>query len=310
MRDLKLMALESLGFEACVADVSRLRSGLHKGDGLLTKEALSISEAGLVEGAALTLEITSLPNDDVIPLRFCKVAGNDRGSKYNPLQPGVRSAEATLDVLGTEELSSVRERMLCFTEGFLPSPDTDMDTCHTRLRLTNWAGESGDLLEELDSESGAALTIHDAINSGLVKPGDLLLVEEGRVPIKGHLHVKVGALSPCRTISLGGLGVKVSYVIRIQLFLWRSDLTIRTSSDIVTATLTEDVRASFAALKASTNPPRELHPDRQAKADLLTTIGEVACHEDGLLTDFYESAYLAVKNFFESDMASGVSLSC
>jgi hypothetical protein len=186
--ELKLMALESFGFGSWVAEASRLRTGLNIGDGLLTAESLSITDAGLMEGAALSLELTSttLAADDVVTLRYCHVTGNDIAVKHNPKQPGSRGSECTIEVKNGDTLQLAREKMLEASEVRV------VGSCpHTRLRGTNWAGECGELLEEMDVETNELVTVGEAISSGKLKAGDLLLVEEGRVPIKGHLNIKV-----------------------------------------------------------------------------------------------------------------------
>ena len=156
------------------------------GDGLLTKEGLSVTDCGLAEGSALSLELSSLPTDDIITLRLCVVVGNDIATKHNPARAGTRGKEVSVQVMTGDALGSVREKVLAMDEirVYENSP-------HTRLRGTNWAGECGELLEELDSDTGGCITVGDAIDSGKLKPGDLLLIEEGRVPIKGILNIKV-----------------------------------------------------------------------------------------------------------------------
>jgi hypothetical protein len=85
---------------------------------------------------------------------------------------------------------------------------------------------------------------------------------------------------------------------------------VSTPTELISATVCEELKAEFTALHTSTSPPCLIHPNREAKAKLLHYIGEVSTHEDSLLVDLYDSTFYLVLNFFESDEGRGIPLKC
>lgn len=96
----------------------------------------------------------------------------------------------------------------------------------------------------------------------------------------------------------------------MQLYLWRDDLSISTPTEMIAATISEELKTEFSNLHSSTSPPVLVHPHREKKAALLHFIGEITSHEDSLLTNLYDSAFYLVQNFLESDEGRETSLKC
>lgn len=151
-------------------------------------EGQSIAEAGLSDGASLSLELASAPLDDRFTLRFSIVSGNDIQPKHNPNQAGTRGIEYLIEVSGTDSISVVKEQMLALAHSGPGTLSLSLELY--RLRATNWAGECGDIVDEF-SEENKEITLGSVIKHGSLRASDLILVEEGRCPIKGMLHIKV-----------------------------------------------------------------------------------------------------------------------
>ena len=171
----------------------------------MADENISIQEASLTDYSSLSLElIPSISGDKKILLKYRLVYGNDPSPKYNPSQPGQKTQEYQLEVLSTlpvrevkaqllkHYLTNINQEDLRFEKGdgnrYLECP-MEKRLENLRIRLTNWAGECGELMEEVNEETK---DFDDySLEEISFNPTYLLHLEEGKYPVKGFLTVKV-----------------------------------------------------------------------------------------------------------------------
>lgn len=159
----------------------------------------SLDQCDLKDGSSVLLELLSLEIDSGLDLRYSVVTGNDKQAKHNPAVAGARHSERTVVCQNGEWIRDVKRRMVeqCWGDHWDAVGVDVADVCNnTRLRLTNWAGECQELLIEVD-DNEELVDVASAVKQNLIKRGDLLLLEEGRLPVKGMRDFKV-----CITISL------------------------------------------------------------------------------------------------------------
>ncbi len=136
---------------------------------MLYKETLTLKQLELDDECTLYLEFNEHHSSDPsqICLRYCLVTDNDTGAKVNLERVGVRSEEFSAFARGDETVSELRVRLL---------RQHDRDDCaETRFRLTNWAGESGDILGEFTEET-EAVSIKSLVDKSVIKAGDMMLI--------------------------------------------------------------------------------------------------------------------------------------
>lgn len=259
------------------------------GDGVLADENVSLEASDLRDGSALSLELLKTEIESDVTIRFCKVIGNDRRPKFNPMQSGTRFEEKELSIKNNEKIFDIKLRMLADCWG---SEVTDDVITNTRLRLTNWAGECGELLPEIDI-NGENITVAAAFKLNIFKAGDLLLLEEGKIPINGVREFKVSfhMVILCKLYH--------DFCPSLQIFLWHNenDTSLPQSSSNPESDIIE-----FVGLKES---GVLVHPERAAKRNaMLSYIGDIETHEDSLLSEFYESCYTLVQEHFATNQLS------
>ena len=172
------------------------------GVGQLHNETNTLKALELDDDSTLFLEFNQHHSDDPsqICFRYCFVTGNDRSVKINLDQIGHRSEEFS-------SLTHCDDTVTQFREKLMLKHNINI-TLETRLRLTNWAGESADVLGEFNEET-VSITIKSLIEKSVIKSGDLILIgnnglnsiwnlklilfitEEGVAPIPGFLQLKV-----------------------------------------------------------------------------------------------------------------------
>lgn len=165
-------------------------------------ENVSIIGASLTDSSSLSLElIPTCEEHKILQLKYCVVYGNDRHPKHNPTMPGRRSQEYHIEVSSSTTVKSLKYQFLHHYRANMSAADANLESHQTayvdiekrienlRVRLTNWAGECGELMEELNDESKESYEYTLAEIS--FNPAYLLLLEEGKYPLKGILYVKV-----------------------------------------------------------------------------------------------------------------------
>jgi hypothetical protein len=160
----------------------------------------------LTDYSSLSLElIPTLSEDKKILLKYRVVYGNDPHPKHNPSQSGHKSQEYQLEVLSTLPVKEIKAQLLSHYLATLNQEDLKLERgeanrfleCpmekrleNLRIRLTNWAGECGELMEEVNQETK---DLEDySLEEISFNPTYLLHLEEGKYPVKGFLTVKVG----------------------------------------------------------------------------------------------------------------------
>eukprot|EP01034_Spumella_vulgaris_P022855 gene22855-29029_t len=266
--DLKRLALHRLGLSSeRYLESTRLRTGMSRGESVLADETVVISSAasGVKSHSVVYLERGAKPAPDSITLNIRHVSGNSLAFQYEPSQCGTCVHEIELEVLLSESVRSLRDRLgvaLCgYTEGW-SGRDEDPRSVEQievkneedgegeedvfkglRLRRTTWMKELADLLPEVGDKGSLPLTVGEA---GL-RGGDTLQLEDGRLPVKGQ--------------------------ITLQIFVWRNDGHSRV----------EDVSATSSDCDLDLNPVEIASKRRLA---CLVRVGVLDCMEDGLLVDF------------------------
>lgn len=198
--------------DSLVANNTRLRKGLLFGEGIVDEGSKSLLDAGLHNNVNLTLELGKRPFADIITLKICRVEGNDTDAKSNPSYQGMRKPAIDMEVETSSTIHSLKDRIGCELLNLEPGwSDWTLTTAHDfdgiihkngndksnnivdviarspkhhfRLRKTDWLGEAGDILPEVN-DKGELVTV-DTIG---LQVGSLVLFEHGDVPIKGMLR--------------------------------------------------------------------------------------------------------------------------
>jgi hypothetical protein len=174
---------------------------------VLADEALTLDEAKVADGTTLHLERGRLARRGETTLRFKPVAGNDRGPKWSAAGGGRRGVEREVTVKDACTVAEAKAAMISLLEaetaavisgggdgggGGGSGADGGGGGGERRLRVTNWAEEPGLLVDEV-FDGGDARSLKEA---GLVGFRECLLLEEGRVPLKGELRLSFLLWSP------------------------------------------------------------------------------------------------------------------
>jgi len=293
-------------------------------------EEKTLAEFNLHDNCTLFLELSKEASSKKITIRAVAVVGNDTTIvKVNPNKPGKRSSEIALEVSPVTSVRDLRDRLGCLFYNLSPgwthvSPSlpsgattvtsagqsTNADSTKPSYRLckTTLLDESESLLFEVGAK-GEDLTL-EAVG---ITSDSLLLLEEGEVPVKGLLSFSLFLWSqvPFKSVEMMSDNMsesmcKESATVASAATTTPASITtagvIVDTKDIdgapiigvtqVQARMPESVPVPGPVID-SVRPEEILTVERTCGQHLLP-LGDVACHEDKLVSDLQNLVFKAV----------------